>query len=77
VPIVERVLTWAHAILDNWTSLPQDIAALRNTSGSLAGRLSVGVIPSALPIAGLITKAIRDQHPRIQLQRQSFRRVCE
>jgi DNA-binding transcriptional LysR family regulator len=66
-PDGERVLKWAHAILDNWTSLQQEIETLRNTSGSLAGRLSVGVIPSALPMAGLITKAIRDHHPRVEL----------
>ena len=66
-PDGERVLKWAHAILDNWASLQQEIETLRNTSGSLAGRLSVGVIPSALPMAGLITKAIRDHHPRVEL----------
>jgi DNA-binding transcriptional LysR family regulator len=63
----ERVLKWAHAILDNWTSLQQDIAAMRNTSGPLAGRLSVGVIPSALPMAGLITKTIQDRYPDVEL----------
>ena len=63
----ERVLKWAHAILDNWSSLQQEIEALRNTSGSLSGHLSVGVIPSALPMAGLITKAIRDHHPAVEL----------
>jgi len=66
-PDGERVLKWAHTILDNWTSLQQEIETLRNTSGSLSGRLSVGVIPSALPMAGLITKAIRDHHPRVEL----------
>jgi len=66
-PDGERVLKWAHAILDNWSSLQHEIATLRNTSGSLAGRLSVGVIPSALPMAGLITKAIRDHHPLVEL----------
>src|SRR6476646_6579873 len=49
-PEGERVLAWAHEILDNWTSLQQEIATLRNTSEPLAGRLSVGVIPSALPM---------------------------
>ena len=44
-PHGERVLKWAHAILDDWTSLQQEIATLRNTSGPLAGRLSIGVIP--------------------------------
>lgn len=63
----ERVLKWAHAILDTWTSLQQDIATMRSTTTPLAGRLSVGVIPSALPMAGLITKAIQERHPRIEL----------
>jgi DNA-binding transcriptional LysR family regulator len=66
-PDGERVLKWAHAILENWEALQQEIAALRNTSGTLSGRLSVGVIPSALPMAGLITKAIHDRHPDVEL----------
>jgi DNA-binding transcriptional LysR family regulator len=66
-PEGERVLKWAHAILEDWSSLQQDIVAMRHTSGPLAGRLSVGVIPSALPMAGLITKAIHDRHPRVEL----------
>jgi DNA-binding transcriptional LysR family regulator len=66
-PDGERVLKWAHAILDNWESLRQEIATLRSTSATLAGRLSVGVIPSALPMAGLITRAIRDRHPGVEL----------
>jgi len=63
----ERVLKWAHAILDNWEALQQDIETVRNASGALSGRLSVGVIPSALPMAGLITKAIHDRHPDVDL----------
>jgi len=66
-PDGERVLRWARAILDNWGSLQHEIETLRNTSGALSGHLSVGVIPSALPMAGLITKAIRDHHPRVEL----------
>ncbi len=63
----ERVLKWAHAILDNWTSLQQEIATLRHTSGPLSGRLSIGVIPSALPMAALITKTIQDKHPAVEM----------
>jgi DNA-binding transcriptional LysR family regulator len=66
-PHGERVLKWAHAILDNWTSLQQEIATLRNTSGPLAGRLSIGVIPSGLPMVALMTKAIQVRHPGIEL----------
>ena len=66
-PDGERVLKWAHAILDNWGSLQHEIETLRNTSGLLSGRLSVGVIPTALSMAGLITTAIRERHPDIEL----------
>ncbi len=80
VPIVERgqrfhgltadghrVLTWAKAILDNWESLQQEIAARRNTAGALTGRMTIGVIPSGLPMAALLTKAIQARHPEIEL----------
>ena len=59
----ERVLKWAHVILDNWDALQQDIETLRNTSGALSGHLSIGVIPSALPMAGLIGQAIHTLLP--------------
>ena len=63
----ERVLKWAHAILDNWGSLQQEISTLRSAKGALVGRLSLGVVPSALPMAALITKAIQDSHSGIEL----------
>ena len=66
-PEGERVLKWAHAILDNWHSLQQEIAKLRNTKGTLIGHLSLGVVPSALPMAALIAKAIQHRHPGIEL----------
>ena len=59
----ERVLKWAHLILDNWNSLQTDI---RNTSGELAGRLVIGVIPSALPMVSQLTRAMQEQHPRAE-----------
>lgn len=61
------MLTWASAILDTWQTLQQEIASLRNTSGTLTGHLSVGVIPSALPMAALITRAIQARHAAIEL----------
>ena len=63
----ERVLKWAQVILDNWTSMQQEIDALRHASGALSGRLSIGVIPSALPMAGLIGRAVREHHPEVEL----------
>jgi DNA-binding transcriptional LysR family regulator len=66
-PDGERVVKWAHAILDNWASLQQEIATLRNSTGRLTGRLSVGVVPSALPMMAVMTKAIQARHPGIEL----------
>jgi DNA-binding transcriptional LysR family regulator len=67
-PQGERVLTWAHTILGHWQTLQQEIASMRNTSvGTLTGHLSVGVVPSALPMAALITRAIQERHPGIEL----------
>ena len=63
----ERVVKWAHAILDDWESLQQEIATRRNTAGRLTGHLSVGVIPSALPMMAVMTKAIQARHPGIEL----------
>jgi DNA-binding transcriptional LysR family regulator len=63
----ERVMTWANAILDNWESLQREIASMKHTVGALAGHLSMGVIPSGLPMAALITKAIQARHPDIEM----------
>ena len=66
-PEGERVLRWAMILLDNWSALQQEIGSLRGVSGTLVGHLSIGVIPSALPIAALITKAIHARHPGVDL----------
>ena len=66
-PEGQRVLTWANAILDNWQLLQQEIASIRSTSQALTGHLSVGVIPSALPMVALMTKAIQARHPEVEL----------
>ena len=63
----ERVLKWAHIILDNWTAMQQDIAQRRDGQSALRGHLSVGVIPSALPMAALMAKAIQSRHPDVEL----------
>ena len=65
-PEGERVLKWARAILDNWSMLQQEIASL-HTDGPVAGRLCVGTIPTALPMATLVTKAIQARYPRIEV----------
>ena len=62
----ERVLKWAHLILDNWQSLQQELGQIRSRKGEMVGRLVLGVIPSALPMVSLLTKAMQVAHPRVE-----------
>jgi DNA-binding transcriptional LysR family regulator len=64
-PEGERVLKWAHLILDNWHSLQSELMQIKNKKGELVGRLVLGVIPSALPKASLLTKALNAAHPAV------------
>jgi DNA-binding transcriptional LysR family regulator len=64
-PEGERVLKWAHQILDNWHSLQNELEQIKGKSGNLVGRLVLGVIPSALPMASLLTKAMNAVHPAV------------
>lgn len=61
----ERVLSWAHRILDNWQSLTQELGQIRSKSGDLVGRLVLGVIPSALPMVAQLTNTMQRTHPRV------------
>ncbi len=60
-----RVLKWAHLILDNWQSLQSELQQIRNKKGELVGRLVLGVIPSALPKASTLTRALNAAHPAV------------
>jgi DNA-binding transcriptional LysR family regulator len=64
-PEGERVLNWARLILDNWQSLQQELGQIRNRKGELVGRMVLGVIPSALPMVALLTRAMQAAHPRV------------
>ena len=61
----ERVLKWAHLILDNWQSLNQELAQIKGKKGELVGRLVLGVVPSALPMVSQLTKAMQAAHPSV------------
>jgi len=61
-PEGERVLKWAHSILENCASLEQELATLK---GDLAARITLGVIPSALPSVSILTDAVRQLYPGI------------
>ena len=64
-PEGERVLKWAHTILDNWHSLQTELSQIKSKTGALVGRLVLGVIPSALPKASLLTRAMNAAHPSV------------
>lgn len=61
----ERVLKWAQLILNNWQSMQQELAQLTASDASLSGRLTLGGIPSALPMIPYLTKDVRAQHTHI------------
>lgn len=61
-PEGERVLKWAHAIIEDCASLGQELAVLK---GELAARAVIGVIPSALQTVSILTEAVRTRFPLI------------
>ncbi len=63
----ERVLKWALHILDAWSSLHQEIEQFKQGRTQLAGRLALGVIPSALPMAAQLTSTIQRQYPEVDI----------
>ena len=65
-PEGERVLSWAHQILDGWAALKQEITQLKG-EGHLTGRITMGVVPSALPMAARLTGFFQSQHSEIDL----------
>lgn len=79
-PEGERVLKWAHSILEDCTSLEQELAALK---GELAARAVLGVIPSALPTVAVLTNAVRQRFPGItfsilsQTSREVLRNIAD
>jgi DNA-binding transcriptional LysR family regulator len=61
-PEGHRVLTWATRILADCESLQQEASELR---AGLVGRLRIGVIPVALPMASLLTAPFMARHPQV------------
>ena len=64
-PEGERVLKWTHLILDNWQSLQGELASIKGKKGQLVGRMVLGVVPSALPKASLLTQAMNRANPEV------------
>lgn len=63
-PEGERVLDWAKRILADCESLEQELSELK---GGLSGRLTMGVIPSALPAVSLLTAPFCESHPGVRV----------
>jgi len=59
-PEGERVVAWAHRLLADADGLREDLAAMR---GEVTGRLRLGAIPTALPIASQLSAAVAAAHP--------------
>lgn len=61
----ERVLRWAQRIVEDFDGLRQDLAMLTEEP---EGRLTLGVIPSAMPALPTLTAGIRARYPRVSFE---------
>ena len=68
-PEGERVLLWAHRILAERDALTHDLSAMR---GGLTGTLRLGVIPTALTAASLLTTPFCQRYPKARVMLQSL-----
>lgn len=59
----ERVLVWAKRIVEDCDGLRDELAGL---AGDLRGSITLGVIPSALPMVPQVVQTLRDTHPAVQ-----------
>jgi DNA-binding transcriptional LysR family regulator len=64
-PEGERVLSWAHRVLADYSNLGQQLNEMRN---GLGGHIRLGAIPVSLPIVALVTSPLAARHPRIHFQ---------
>lgn len=68
-PEGEVVLAWAHRILAERDGLRAELSALRD---GLSGTLRLGVVPTALPTASLLTNPFCQSHPRARVSIESL-----
>lgn len=59
----ERVLFWAQHLLGDYSALRQELGPQK---GRLIGRVTIGVIPTAEPVATLLTADLVTRHPAVQ-----------
>jgi len=63
-PEGERVVAWAHRLLADADGLREDLAAM---AGEVTGRLRLGAIPTALPIASNLTERVMERHADVSV----------
>ena len=68
-PEGDVVLKWARKLLADAEGLRQEIYALK---GRLDGKLTLGVIPTAMPFAARVSSKLRDQHPNLSIEIHSL-----
>jgi DNA-binding transcriptional LysR family regulator len=61
----ERVLHWANRIVADCDAMKQDVSAMQH---QLTGAMTLGVVPSALPFAPVLTEAFHHKHPEVTLR---------
>jgi DNA-binding transcriptional LysR family regulator len=59
-----RIFEWAVRVLADYESLHQEASELR---AGLSGRLTIGVVPTALPIVAGLTTPFAKAHPKVTL----------
>ena len=68
-PEGDVVLKWARKLLADAEGLRQEIYALKDR---LDGKLTLGVIPTAMPFAARVSSKLRDQHPNLSIEIHSL-----
>ncbi|MGW4755087.1 LysR family transcriptional regulator [Streptomyces chartreusis] len=68
-PEGEVVLAWAHRMLAERDALRQELSSLRD---GLTGTLRLGVVPTALPAASLLTTPFCERHARAGVSIESL-----
>ena len=68
-PEGDVLLKWALKLLADAEGLRQEIYALKDR---LDGKLTLGVIPTAMPFAARVSSKLRDQHPNLSIEIHSL-----
>ncbi|MGW0998962.1 LysR family transcriptional regulator [Streptomyces sp. NPDC002520] len=73
-PEGKQVLHWAHRMLAEQDALRHSLSSMR---GGLSGVLRIGAVPTALPVASLLTTPLHGLHPgmRFSLESMSSREI--